>query len=147
MDIKDRLLYPELDMSHRLRIQIRFTDYDTFGHINNNSYLSFFDLGKSDFFHELTHHDGLPSDFSVAIVNINVDFLCPAVASEPLEVRTSVVKVGDRSFTVYQRIVNPDTEHVKAQAVSVLAGFDVKTQQGSPLSEAFREKLVVSMKG
>lgn len=137
----DRIKHPDLQFAFRLPVQIRFGDYDTFGHINNNSYTAFFDLGKTDMFNRLAGRPCVPSELSVAIVNINVDFLAPAVVGEPLEVLTAVVGVGERSFTVYQRIVNPLTASVKAQAPSVLAGFDVATQQGAPLSDKLRALL------
>ena len=33
---------------HRLPIQIRFNDVDRYGHVNNNAYFAFYDLGRSD---------------------------------------------------------------------------------------------------
>lgn len=136
--MKNRLLYPEIQLSHRVPLQIRFGDYDIFGHINNNSYVAYFDLGKTMFFNKLLQKTYRPADLSAAIVNINVDFLSPALMGEPLEVHNAVTHIGDRSFTVYQRVVNPLSGDVKAQATSVLAGFDVKTQGPAPLRDDLR---------
>ena len=35
---------------HQLPIQLRFNDVDRYGHVNNNAYFSFYDLGKVDYF-------------------------------------------------------------------------------------------------
>ncbi len=129
-----RILYPELPMTHRVAIQLRFGDYDIFRHINNNSYMAYFDLGKSEFFNAAMGRPVTPADLMAAIVNINVDFLAPTPVGQPLEVQTAVARLGERSFTLYQRIVNPLTAEVKAQATTTLAGFDIATQGPGPLN-------------
>ena len=131
--MKERILYPHLQFDHSVDLQIRFSDYDTFGHINNNSYLAFFDVGKTEFFHHIFNGASSPDKLSAAIVNINVDFLASAIVGEPLKVLTAVVKLGERSFTLYQQVVNSVTNQVKSQATSVLTGFDIPTQTSAPL--------------
>ena len=141
----NRILYPDIELKHRLPLQIRFGDYDTFGHINNNSYMAYLDLGKSEFLCYIMGKRSVPSEFAAAIVNINVDFLAPTTIGENIEVRTGVVRLGERSFTVYQRIVNPDTEVVKVQATTVLAGFDISTQSSAPLQTSLTTALKKSL--
>ena len=36
-----------------LPLQIRFSDIDALGHINNNIYFSYFDLGKVNYLHPI----------------------------------------------------------------------------------------------
>ena len=120
---------------HTVDIQTRFSDYDTFGHVNNNSYMAFFDLGKTEFFKFLMGQHCSPTELSAVIVNINVDFMAPSVMGEPLRVGTAVYKLGERSFTLRQHIVNPDTGEVKARAKTILAGFDITTQSSAPLRQ------------
>lgn len=131
--MKDRLL--DVDMTKALvtDIQIRFADYDTFGHVNNNAYMAYFDLGKTHLFQHLMGHRCSPAELSAVIVNVNVDFLAPAVIDESLDVRTVVKELHEKSFVVYQRVTNPQSGVVKAQATTVLAGFDIATQSGAPL--------------
>ena len=140
-DTNGRILYPDIRFSHQSDVQIRFADYDTFGHVNNNAYMAYFDLGKTEFLSGVMERRCAPSDLAAAIVNINVDFLSPAVIGEPLAVLTAVVRVGGRSFTLYQRVVNPVTGAVKAQATSVLAGFDIATQGPGPVNAELAGKL------
>lgn len=139
----ERLCYGEIELPHREAVQIRFSDYDTFGHINNNAYMAYLDLGKSEMLCELMGRRCTPDEFSAAVVNVNVDFLMPTVVGEGLEVQTGVIRIGEKSFTIYQRVVNPLTGAVKVQAHSVLAGFDIKTQSGAPL----RHDLIDMLRG
>lgn len=133
--MKDRILHHGIAFPHSLPIQIRFSDYDSFRHINNNAYMAYFDIGKLEFYNLLMGRPCTPDEISAAIVNINVDFIAPARMGEKLEVRTAVTHIGERSFTLYQRIVNPVTDDIKAQSTAIIAGFDVNTQSGTPLPD------------
>lgn len=118
---------------HSLRLQTRFTDCDMLGHVNNNTYLSYFDLGKARYFEKAL---GPLFDFgriTVAIVNINVDFYEQAFFTEDLDVWTRVTAIGNKSLTLEQRVVNAATGHVKCRAVTVMTSFDPSTARSTPL--------------
>ena len=34
---------------HSMPVQIRFNDVDQYGHVNNNAYFAYYDLGKQDY--------------------------------------------------------------------------------------------------
>lgn len=130
----ERLYTPTTQFAHKVDIQCRFSDYDIFGHINNNSFMAFFDLGKSEFFNDSLGRACTPADLGAVIVNINVDFLQPANTGDALRVLTAVDRLGDRSFRLYQRIVDRNNEsNVKAQAITTLAGFDPVARTSAPL--------------
>lgn len=139
--MNSRILHPDIVFPHSVDIQTRFSDYDTFGHVNNNAYMAFLDIGKSEFFRHIMGRPCTPTDLAAVIVNINVDFLSPALQGEPLRCLTAVVAVGERSFAIYQRIINPTTGDVKVQATSTLAGFDLASQSSAPLVQTLRDAL------
>lgn len=130
---------------HTLEIQPRFTDYDMFGHVNNNAYLQYLDLAKALFFSELIQGPTDPAALSAVIVNINIDFTAPTRLGEPIAVHTSVNHLGDRSFSLRQEVVNPESGQIKAQAVTTLAGFDIETQTSAPLLENLRAALAAHL--
>lgn len=136
---------PKAHFVHTLNIQARFNDYDLFGHLNNGSVLQYFDLGKADFLGSiLAANDAKAFDaeaVSAVIVNINANFYAVSLPGEPLAVLTGVQHVGERSFTIEQRLVNPDSGDVKAIATTVMAGIDIATQSGAPLRPALKSAL------
>ncbi len=134
MEHTDRLRPIPHPFRHQLDIQPRFTDYDAFGHVNNNSYMQYFDLGKAIYYTDMLGRTVTPELLSAVIVHIDVDFIEPTTPDEPIAVQTMTTAIGERSLTIYQRIVNPRTGHVKSQATSILAGFDIATQAGAPLN-------------
>lgn len=126
---------------HTLDIQPRFTDYDMFGHVNNNSYMQYLDLAKALFFGELIEGATDPVSLSAVIVNINIDFTAPTRPGEPITVHTGVRHLGDRSFSLWQEVINPENGVVKAKAVTTLAGFDIENQTSAPLRDNVRAAL------
>lgn len=118
---------------HELKLQVRFSDIDILGHINNSVYLQFMDLGKADYFTRSTGQRVELGGLSLAIVNINCDFFSPAYFNEPLSVITRVSSVSTHSLRMEQRIVNPLTGDVKCIGRTVLAGFDPRTASGTTL--------------
>lgn len=118
---------------HCQPLQIRFSDIDILGHVNNNAYTSMLDLGKIAYFTTVLGELLDYRDIRAVVVNLNCDFLAPTYLGEPLEVWTATTRIGDRSFTLEQRILNSDTGAQKCRAVTTLCGFDPEKGEGAPL--------------
>ena len=106
----------------KLPLQIRFNDIDQMGHVNNAVIMEFFDLGKDRFFRAR----GLPpeeGDFTVMVVHYEVDFRSQIHKSDPIAVETEVERIGNKSLTVLQRIVEQGTGRLCAECRTVMAGY------------------------
>ncbi len=123
---------------HCVDIQTRFTDCDMLGHINNNTYLSYFDLGKARYFEQALGPLFDPRSITVAIVNINIDFYEQAFFTEKLQVWTRVTAIGNKSLTLEQRVASATDGHVKCRAVTVMASFDPSTGHSTPILPEWR---------
>lgn len=148
-----RIPAPTVPFYHLYDLQIRFNDIDILGHINNSVYLSFFDLGKAEYFVSALGQKMEIGKVGVAIVNINCSFFSPSYFNEPLQVVTAITSMSVHSFKMEQRIFNPATGDVKCIAHSVLAGFDPATATSQPLpaefiarAEAFEHRSLVIKK-
>lgn len=121
---------------HCVELQTRFSDIDALGHVNNNVYFAFMDLGKIEYFRAIS--DGRMSirDIRSVVVHVSADFYEPSFLDDQLAVYTTIPKVGDRSFTIEQRIVDRRTGATKCIGTTILAGFDPATQQGAQLDPA-----------
>ena len=91
------------------------------------------DLAKLRYFETITRRPVAAGTVRAAVVHIDIDFFEPTTFDEPLQAWSTITRVGTRSFTLQQRIINPSTGATKCIATSVLAGFDPVTQQGAPL--------------
>lgn len=129
----------EINFKHVIPVQIRFSDVDQFGHMNNSVYFSLYDLAKTSYFNDVFGklHDW--NKFAVVIANINANFLAPVFFSDELIVETTVVHIGNKSITLEQRAVNKRSGVVKCECRTVLVGYDPVTKEPVPIPEKYKE--------
>lgn len=136
-----RVPQPAAPFYHALPLQIRFNDIDLLGHMNNGVYLTFMDLGKAQYFNDVMGSKVDWHNINVAVVNINVNFYAPTYLDSHISVLTAVTHISKHSMTMEQRIVDTDTGEVKCQAVTIMAGYDIRTASSLPIDPAWRQAI------
>lgn len=128
-----------VNFKHVMPVQIRFSDVDQFGHMNNSVYFSLYDLAKTTYFKDVFGelHDW--SKFAVVVANINANFLAPVFFSDELIVETAMVHIGNKSMTLQQRAVNKRSGVVKCECRTVMVGYDVATKEPVPIPESYKD--------
>lgn len=121
-------------------VQIRFNDVDQYGHMNNSSYFSIYDLAKTSYMREVFGGDDWDG-LGIVVANINADFLAPVFFSDELYIETKVVHVGHKSFTLLQRAVNKASGVLKCQCRTVMVGYDVATKEPVDLPLDFKRAI------
>ena len=133
---------PSLEIfTNRLPIQIRFSDVDVIGHVNNIIFLQYYDTGKAAFMTELLGRSITWDEVDTVVANIDCAFISPILYGENIEVLTACTFIHDKSFKLLQLLRNTDTGEVKSVCETVMVSFDPNTQKAAPLSEEWREKL------
>lgn len=122
-------------------IQIRFNDIDALGHINNNVYFSFFDLGKITYFENLKASYVSWIEGMIVVARIEVDFIVPVFYKEDIVVETKVSKIGNKSAVFLQQIRNPSTDEVKCKCTSVVVAYNSETMSAMPIPEVWRNAM------
>ena len=130
----------------RLPIQVRFSDVDVVGHVNNIVYFAFYDTGKAAFMTELLGHPITWKQVDTVVANVDCAFISPIFYGENIEVLTTCVGIHDKSFRLLQMLWNADTREVKSVCETVMVSFDSNTQKAAPLSEEWRKKLSTLIK-
>lgn len=126
---------------HRLDIQIRFNDFDMFGHLNNNAYLEYFDLAKADYFGDVLGGAVTPERLSVVVANLNVSFYNPTLPGEELCVITRLKSIGHSSLTLEQQVLNRVNGSLKCGAQTVMVGYDVHALSSTAITDGLRSAL------
>lgn len=132
---------------HRLPIQIRFNDVDRYGHVNNNAYFAFYDLGKEAYLNDVLATDYRRRDVVPVIANINADFLLPIFYGDPIVVETAVSRMGQHSFTLLQQAVNTRSGQVVCRCSTVMVCFSLKGQCSAELPEDYRRAIEAFERG
>lgn len=113
----------EIKFRHELPAQLRFSDVDQFGHVNNSIYFSLYDMCKTRYFLDVVGDDVFQS-MAIVVANINANFLAPIFYPDEIVIQTSMQKIGHKSFTLMQRAMNARTREVKCECRTIMVCYD-----------------------
>lgn len=125
-------------MIHTTAHRLRFNDTDRLGHVNNAVFAVLLEQGRTEF----TLEAGLPIESdgtTLVIVRLELDFLHELEWPGTVTIETEVARLGDRSFTLRQRLTS--ASGLCARAVSVLVVMDRAARRAVPLDGAWRDSL------
>jgi acyl-CoA thioester hydrolase len=131
----------KIKFNHITPIQLRFNDFDSLGHVNNSVYFSFYDLGKSTYFDKVLPNVSASKEVGVVIANIQVSFVLPVYPGENVAVETAVVEIGNKSFKLFQELIDVETNEVKCICQTIMVCFDAKTKTTRPISDEWRKAM------
>ena len=121
---------------HKIEVQPRFNDFDPMGHVNNTVFMNYFDIGKVDYFRAVWNTEILDwKEIGLVIARVETDFISPILMGEKIIVRTTILRIGNKSLELSQQLVNSDTNQLKAAARTIMVGFDVNTNSAEPITE------------
>lgn len=122
-------------------IQLRFNDIDIQGHMYNGQYQHIFDLGKNEYFDQVLGIEHMDGEQTVVTASSCTNFYIPVGFKDQVVIRTSVEKVGTKSFIVFQQLIDLNTDTLKADSRTVMVGFNAITKQSFAIPDAWREKI------
>lgn len=121
--------------------QIRFTDIDMLGHVSNIVIQQYYDIGKMGYFVDVM---GMPflwkKEAFIVVKNCNT-FIEEIRADERILITTRVIKVGSKSLSFAQEIVNAKTLAVKSQSESIMVAFDLEARQSIEIHKHWRDRI------
>ncbi|KEO82170.1 acyl-CoA thioesterase [Tumebacillus flagellatus] len=125
---------------YRNELSVRFNDCDALGHVNNATYLTFFEEARKELFRLFNPSLDVHS-WNMIIASTRCDYLREAVYAENLTVLTWIGRLGSSSVDVEQAIQNERGEWV-ARGKAVLLGYDFGTKKAVKMSDEIRAKLL-----
>jgi len=129
----------DIAFKHTLPVQIRFNDVDKFGHVNNTVYLSFYDLGKTEYFASVCPNVDWEKD-GIVVVHLDVDFISQIFSTDTISVQTSVTAIGTKSFDLAQRVIDQNG-HVKCLCRSTMVAYDLSEHTSKPMNPEWVEAI------
>lgn len=116
----------------------KFGDTDALGHINNICLPEWFEAARNPIFRLFV--PGLDfSKWNLIMVHIDVDFKGQLYYGQDVEIRSSISKIGNTSFTVYHEAWQ--NGGLCASGSAVIVHFDFQTQKPVPIPESIRDEL------
>lgn len=121
------------------KIQVRFSDCDMMGHVNNAVYLSYFEMARIHYFRFLFGTDRDWKKNGVLLRKNEVEYLKPVLLNEEPEIHIFTEHIGTKSFTMaYELMVG---EEIRTIGRSVLVCFDSTVNQSIALTAEMKEAL------
>lgn len=118
--------------------KVRYVDTDRQGHVNNSVFSSFLETGRV----EILYNKDFPvlsQDSSFVIASLKLDFLKEIVWPGNVDIGTGIMKTGNSSIVLFQKLFQNDVCVARAETVIVQVRND-KTGS-SPLSGSAKEIL------
>lgn len=126
-------------MITKTSVQIRFSDIDSLGHVYNSIYNTYYDLGKSDFFADVLNIPKLFTKKGFVQASLTSNFYIPVFVDDKIEVLTHIEKIGNKSITMFQQILDTENNVIKSDCRSILVSFDVESQKSMDMPAEWRK--------
>ncbi|MDL2228075.1 acyl-CoA thioesterase [Odoribacter sp. OttesenSCG-928-L07] len=133
-------------MKHSISIQIRMSDLDAYGHVNNGAQCNLFDFARANYIEDVLGKKIDWTNFDLVLVNINVDFKNQILIHDKIICKSEIYEIGNKSMKMRQYLVDSETDTIKTICHSVFAAIDKETYKSKPVPEAYR-KCVSSYEG
>ncbi|OGP07682.1 MAG: hypothetical protein A2048_00750 [Deltaproteobacteria bacterium GWA2_45_12] len=133
-------------MKSTTEINVRFSDCDPMGHVNNANYFTYMEQARVVFFKNFYDlptegHVG-PETFPFILAEISCRFLKPVFVDQNLVVHLRVSEVKNSSFFFEYELKEKSTGDLAATGKSAQVYYDYKIGKPMPLPKEFREKLL-----
>jgi acyl-CoA thioester hydrolase len=122
---------------HEHRVHLRWSDPDSYGHVNHARALSLLEDARLALASTApsTRPDRLPD---IILARLEVDYLRQLYyrVGEVLTVRSWVARIGTKSFTVRQELIQDGVPAIRADGICVV--FDIATDTSRALTDEER---------
>ncbi len=118
--------------------KIRYADTDRQGHVNNANFSSFLETGRVEVLYN-PDDPILRDGASFVIASLKLEFLNEITWPGEVHIGTGVLKIGNSSLTLFQRLFQE--EQGVANAETVIVQVDQMTRRSAPLTDKARKIL------
>lgn len=115
-------------------VDVRFSDLDPDGHVNNAVYATFLEEGRARYYETVL---GLPlPEADTVISHLEIDYRAPIGVADNVSVTVDVPQLGSSSIPMEYEIVADETVVAAAETVQVV--WDEATRTSRPIPEEWR---------
>ena len=126
------------------KIQIRYSDIDLMGHVNNAVYLNYFEYTRVYYFDQLLGKKWDWEHQGFILVQNNVEYITPLLLKDNPVIEMSIGKVGNKSFVLhYELRLN---EQIYTRASSKMVGYNMIEQKSIVIPEKMKQSFSLLMK-
>lgn len=121
-------------------VQQRFSDIDSFHHVNNVAQQMYFDVGKVDYYQKVLGEEVLLGERRIITVSTSTSYMGQVRMHDPVRITTTCERVGNKSLTLFQQLLVGD--EVRSESRSVMVVLDFPRQVSAPVPDEWRARLL-----
>jgi acyl-CoA thioester hydrolase len=80
-------------------------------------------------------------ELGIILADVHITYLAPVYYGQNIKVGVHVSKLGNKSMTWEQNVVDADTGQELAKGEVVVVAYDYKEEKTIPIPQAWREKI------
>ena len=124
-------------------IEVRYGDLDPQGHVNNAKHLTYFEQARIHYMIELGlfTRDQSFMQIGVIVADVHITYLEPIYFGRNIKVGVHAAKLGGKSMTWEQNIVDTDTGRELARGEVIIVTYDYKDEKTIPVPSEWRERI------
>lgn len=124
-------------------VEVRYGDLDPQGHVNNAKHLTYFEQARIAYLMEvgLFTKDQSFMEIGVILADVHITYLEPVYFGQNIKVGVHVEKLGNKSMTWKQNIIDADTDKEIAQGEIIIVTYDYREGKTIPVPQGWREKI------
>jgi len=124
-------------------IEVRYGDLDPQGHVNNAKHLTYFEQARIHYMIELGlfTRDQSFMQIGVIVADVHITYLEPIYFGQNIKVGVHAARLGSKSMTWEQNIVDIDTNREAARGEVIIVTYDYKDEKTISVPQEWREKI------
>ncbi len=124
-------------------IEIRFSDIDKFGHVNNAKYLTYLEQARISYFDNVISKDNSWEKTGIILANAEIEFIKPIFFKDKIEIEIAITSLGNKSFEMSYRIFKKvkDSNLLIAKAKTILVCYSYDLNQTISIPENWIKKV------
>ena len=83
---------------HKIQMNIRFSDLDAMGHVNNAKYLTYLEEARINYFNNILYLSKENLDYQAVIAKVEINYFNQIKLRDKLEIYTRIFKLGKKKF-------------------------------------------------
>jgi len=124
--------------------EVRYGDLDPQGHVNNAKHLTYFEQARVAYMIELGlfTKDQSFMEIGIILADVHITYLEPVYFEQKVKVGVHVSRLGNKSMTWEQNVVDADTGKELAKGEIIMVTYDYHEEKTILIPQEWRGKII-----
>ena len=124
-------------------IEVRYGDLDPQGHVNNAKHLTYFEQARIAYKIKLGLFTNDQSFMGIGVIlaDVHITYFEPIYYGQNIKVGVHTARLGNKSMTWEQNIMDADSGKELAKGEVVLVTYDYHEEKTIPIPQEWRDKI------